>query len=1587
MRHDGMIYAYGRLVVLAILCCLGSLTTLAQDSVFTARVVEAETGEPLPMVGVYVSEDVNTLTNFDGEFSLGAAPDDMVRFTCIGRRTQTFRASELPAVIRMPMLERVMSEVTVTGVESMLRKIANKMEKDYNRHKKKATQYFYRQTSVMSSKQDIVEAFVGARPAVNLHDVTFLSGRHGAVSRKHWEQSALRNMNLHHIIELGAMTVETPFWQNLVSPLPSSRLRSVRGEEDGKSFVITPERVSFISYLQKLYDITVDELDNDGTPILAIALSLREGIKLSQPVLTGTLYVEKKSQRVLAFDGRVENMLIQLRRSELQSPINVPVAMKFHIDYRHDHKYAEVADLSMDTDWNIQGFDASELPLLAQLNSFQTRTLLFNVDMQKRTKRSRKKAVKASENMLAAIDAAGYDSTFWANNDVVKRTAEEEAIANGTIDREQALRDSLNAYIEGLSPVARLADRLKRFGRAIPQEKVYVHMDNTGYFLGDTIWFAAYTRKTNTDTPSRMSRVLYAELWNHDGYLVERKLIEMQDGRGHGFFALPDTLYSGYFELRAYTRWQLNWGQTEHAHHWGTEYQFFNKAMAKDFFRDYEKLYSRVFPVYDKPKEEGDFYKDMTFRPLRRYFKSDPKAPELRLSLFPEGGNLVAGVPCRVAFEAATSEGEVKEGRLSLLRSKQKTLSPLPHKGGEPRSAQEVLSVRTENRGRGTFTFTPEEGVEYEAVFEVGTDSPPPSGHPLSFNEGEVTPKNKKAKQGRSLSPSLKERGAGGESAGSVRQKIKAVKPEGVALQVNLDTLSGTWRFDIAARGKAAEQPLGVTVMNEGKVVLFEEIAPEARSEELSLRGGIAAPQRNTSNSDSASEGSNSVGMSHNSMAAGHNSAAQPQFLTLLPEQAKEPGVYQITVFDSIGHIYADRLFFVTRPDLTQSTLQFTGIKDQYKPFEPIEFDVTAADILPDMTVSLAVRDAVHTDNTFDTGNIMTEMLLSSEIKGFVPQPEYFFERDDEEHRRALDLLMMTQGWRRFNWQDMAVTGAWELTQPAEHTQMVSGTVNRYSIYDEEATFDSRYLNGGIGAYNGHYFDVGNEGWMNYASGLTRSEYWGQSRRVGTYREDPYDNWGNRTYSSRTTEKLRTSLGLDMSSVFQSRSNIGAIADIENGVYGEQGHSWLNTDYNVLNFKTDNRYRSTLKERMSIAARRYIEEGNLKRDVTVHAEFINPFKKNDVLVGESTTNYGRFTIDLPRFTGECYFHLAAADTSKWHSEIKPKRAREDRKAWIKIETSTPYDMVSYATANNSSFSLMWADMGVVNRVGGSTTTVRTDPFMITRAPVFVPDVPEYYVRINFPYPRWIKPYTYYQVHNAPLPEHNHIPAQLITDGVHLLDQVTIRMKHGGLRHIDYSKPAYVIDAYDAANLCVDAGLMQYTFYADRTAADLVTVLMGDMGMARRFSRKLSINQHSAGYTWGPVEEQRNRMLSFMDKMYVYTDYSPRREGDERYEQSNQPEVRVDMRRMPEGEERAIFVNRHLVLPGFAYQEDFYHPDYKRNPPVEGQKDYRRTLYWNPELKLDKRGQAHVRLFNNSQYTSLLIEAEGQTDAGGLLFGR
>ena len=134
-----------------------------------------------------------------------------------------------------------------------------------------------------------------------------------------------------------------------------------------------------------------------------------------------------------------------------------------------------------------------------------------------------------------------------------------------------------------------------------------------------------------------------------------------------------------------------------------------------------------------------------------------------------------------------------------------------------------------------------------------------------------------------------------------------------------------------------------------------------------------------------------------------------------------------------------------------------------------------------------------------------------------------------------------------------------------------------------------------------------------------------------------------------------------------------------------------------------------------------------------------------------------------------------------------------------------------------------------------------------------------------------------------------------------------------------------------------------------------------------------------------TQEDFNK-FSNINKVYIYTDYSPRREGDKHFEGSNQPQVTIDLRTYPDGSRHLVRRDRYFILPGFSAPDDFYQPDYSKKPLPET-KDYRRTLYWNPNLQLDASGAAKIEFYNNCKPTQIVISAEGMGADGSLLTGK
>ena len=63
------------------------------------------------------------------------------------------------------------------------------------------------------------------------------------------------------------------------------------------------------------------------------------------------------------------------------------------------------------------------------------------------------------------------------------------------------------------------------------------------------------------------------------------------------------------------------------------------------------------------------------------------------------------------------------------------------------------------------------------------------------------------------------------------------------------------------------------------------------------------------------------------------------------------------------------------------------------------------------------------------------------------------------------------------------------------------------------------------------------------------------------------------------------------------------------------------------------------------------------------------------------------------------------------------------------------------------------------------------------------EYPEYYVRLSMPYPRFVKPYTYYQTHLSDSPDRTLMEPTLLADSIHQLREVPISARFGGLRRI------------------------------------------------------------------------------------------------------------------------------------------------------------------------------------------------------------
>ena len=475
-----------------------------------------------------------------------------------------------------------------------------------------------------------------------------------------------------------------------------------------------------------------------------------------------------------------------------------------------------------------------------------------------------------------------------------------------------------------LSKIAPFIQALRNFSNNIPQEKVYLHFDNTSYYQGDHIWFKCYVTSGRHQLGGS-SKTLYVELLNPGGEIVDKRILKIENGHCHGNFILNQfTFYSGFYEVRAYTKYMLNFGD--------------------------EVIFSRLLPVFDKPKTEGNFEeKEMlsygrwgavgsngTF-PMKR--EGPEKAKNVNLRFFPEGGYLVQGITSRVAFEATDEVG-----------------NPINVKGVILDGAnREICQFACAHEGRGVFTYTPSDDKR-KAVSVV-------------------------------------------EYAGKTyRFDLLDVLPQGIVMEVNNLTYSDSIGITLRKNGDTPAGLFGVAVVNGGRLQHYCAVFVE--EDEIGF---------------------------------------------YLDKTQLTSGVSRIVLFDGKGEILCDRLIFTNHTESLD--IKVKTDKRIYSPYELVNMEISVTDREANpvhATFSLSVRAG---ENEVESNrNILTDLLLMSEIKGYVRNPVWYFEDADDMRREALDVLLMVQGWRRYSWDRMAGIELFEIKYLPEQGIETHGNVVSFNL-------------------------------------------------------------------------------------------------------------------------------------------------------------------------------------------------------------------------------------------------------------------------------------------------------------------------------------------------------------------------------------------------------------------------------------------------------------------------------------------------------------------------------------------------------------
>ncbi len=553
---------------------------------------------------------------------------------------------------------------------------------------------------------------------------------------------------------------------------------------------------------------------------------------------------------------------------------------------------------------------------------------------------------------------------------------------------------SNGGQVNGVPPkmLSAISDMWERF----PIEKVYLQLDKPYYSSGDTIRFKAYLVNGDFLKPSTRSGLLYLELDDGANMMVKRIMISLTSGVGWGNLPLDEEIREGSYTLRATTKWMLNFGE------------------------DY--IFKKT--IYVSPVNAGTALISAGYK-LQSIANRNTVSSAVKLTS-------LTGDPIRLKAMRL----QIQSGYRLLFNDKMNTGMDgrfqfnfnIPDK-----TETNNLYIRMQNLGKGNDTATLMVPIVLNRPEKTDVQFMPEGGHIVA---GIATKIGFKA-----ISEDGKGIDISGRIVNSKQQEVATFKA----------THKGMGSFELtpqAGETYTARVALTNTTTKDYPLPAISLVGTTLR---VTSKGKDSLEITVKATPGAAISTYYLVGQTRGMIHYGNPiNLKNTSFKKVIPKSLFPTGISHFTLFNNTNQPLNERIIYVDHNDNLQISL--TPTKKDYGIRDSIAVNVMVKDEDGNPVqgnFSLAVTDAsqVHTDST---NNMVSNLLLTSDLKGNVEEPGWYFYPDSYQDKTtttsatkavALDNLLLTQGWIGYDWKAIFNPVVQQPEHLAEKEFAVSGSL------------------------------------------------------------------------------------------------------------------------------------------------------------------------------------------------------------------------------------------------------------------------------------------------------------------------------------------------------------------------------------------------------------------------------------------------------------------------------------------------------------------------------------------------------------------